>query len=101
VLASKAAWKKYAPEEGDHVQGMMLYNDSVILLRPWLSPSVMRETLFHEVIHACFGMVGFNSLPVTTENNYDMEELVICLLSPQLTQVLKDNPKLLPYVLEN
>lgn len=57
-----------------------------------LAPSMLAETLLHEVIHACAASTG--GLDFT-----DDEEGSVKRLSPLLFGVLRDNPMLMRYLL--
>lgn len=59
-----------------------------IRINPSIHPDLQQVTLIHEVLHACADFVGIEDEKLT-------EEDWIKRISPVLTQVLKDNPKLL------
>ena len=62
-----------------------------IRIRKNLTEQVKRETLFHEILHACFD---------ETRLQHELEETMVCTLSPRLMEVFKRNPKLMKYILE-
>lgn len=51
-----------------------------------------REIMLHEVLHAC---LNSTSLQMT----YKQEELFVQILSPRLLSTLRDNPRLVEYLL--
>ncbi len=68
-----------------------------ILIRRKQAPSVKRETLMHELLHAIIyasGMVHHFKL------DHDTEEELVSALSPWILQLLRDNPYLVEYLTE-
>ncbi len=61
-----------------------------ILVRKQIRKSVARETLLHEILHAC----TYPSFLSKTMTDEDFVEAV----SPVLLQVIQDNPDLLAYL---
>lgn len=53
----------------------------------------MKDTLLHEVLHACFFTVNLRD-----QVDYEAEERIVRRLSTILLQVLRSNPKLVEYV---
>jgi hypothetical protein len=70
--------------------GMCDFDALQIWVRERLKKSVARETLLHELCHACT-YPSFIDATVT-------DERFIEALSPVLLQVLQDNPELLEYL---
>lgn len=66
------------------------------------APESSKETLIHELLHALWyqlDMDGFmETFKASTLDHEKVEEHIIHLLSPLLTQVLVDNPGLLAYL---
>jgi len=66
--------------------------NQIILIKGWDVPlTIQKETLQHEIFHACFGFYGFADMPIETDTNADTEEVLIRLLSPMYFMVLKEN----------
>lgn len=61
-----------------------------IIIDPEQSASQLTDTLLHEVLHACFELIGASS-----DIDHDTEEKLVRRLSPVLIQVLRDNPDLI------
>lgn len=66
------------------------FDGTQILVRKRLKKSVAKETLLHELLHACI-YPSFNDKSTTDE------EFVLAL-APVLLQVIQDNPDLLEYL---
>lgn len=61
-----------------------------ILVRERLKKSIARETLLHELLHAC-------TYPSLNDKTLTDEDFVTAV-SPALLQVLQDNPELVEYL---
>lgn len=61
----------------------------VIHIDPTLAPDQLRDTVLHEVLHACLSLIGADE-----QLSPGKEERLVRALSPVLLQVLCDNPKL-------
>jgi hypothetical protein len=59
-------------------------------------PSVQRETLLHEILHAIIGHTNLSSEGGPLSG--DAEEAVIRAISPMLLDTLRRNPKLASYL---
>jgi hypothetical protein len=66
------------------------FDNTQIVIRKRLKKSVAKETLLHELLHACI-YPSFNDKSTTDE------EFVLAL-APVLLQVIQDNPELLEYL---
>ncbi len=77
---------KYAPAEVDHAELRIVVN-------PHQAIGQIRDSILHEVLHACQCMAGMRR-----DNSYDYEEHVH-RISPPLLGVLRDNPDLVTYLL--
>lgn len=67
-----------------------------IVLRETLAPGFERETLLHEVLHACAAFVGLSDR-TAPEGRYTEEEFIAAIVGP-LLGVLQDNPNLVEYL---
>ena len=54
-----------------------------------------RETLMHEILHAVIFMSGYAKV---TALDQEAEERLVVMLSPWLTQFIRDNPDTLAYM---
>lgn len=74
--------------------------ESRIYLNPSQSPSNLRLTLWHEVLHALHeGVMGRPDWRHLGATNEDREESVISAWEHPTLQVLRDNPDLVAYLL--
>jgi hypothetical protein len=71
--------------------GLIEYKTQVIRLRRGCHPDGIRETLLHEILHACFREAGG---PLKG----DTEEKAIRALAANLLGVLRHNPALIAYL---
>lgn len=62
------------------------------------SPASMRDTLLHEALHAVWWVAGGEKL---LDMDKDAEEQLIRLLSPWLLCLLRDNPDMIKFLLED
>ncbi len=82
--------------------GVTFSNRSEILMRegdeesPVYSEIQLRETLLHEILHAVYHVTNLTTNPVQTDNP---EEYVVGVLAGPVLAVLRDNPKVLAYLL--
>jgi hypothetical protein len=65
----------------------------VIRLHPDRHEMIIRETLLHEILHACASVAGLDH-----ELGAELEEKVVRRLAPVLLDVLQRNSKLLPFL---
>lgn len=56
-----------------------------------------RDSLFHELIHACYQQTELND---SSEAGRAKEEDIVAALTPRLLSLLRDNPALVRYLLE-
>lgn len=73
--------------------GNCIKNDQIILISKEQSKQELPRTVLHEVLHACL----FRNKML----DYNREEEVVCLLEERLTDLIKNNPKLIKYLQEN
>lgn len=60
-----------------------------------LAPDRARETYLHEVLHAVAGMAG-----LTQTYGFDKEEDIVKRMAPILLSALRENPRLVEYLLD-
>ena len=89
-------YSNLAVREGEVPGGYCDYDHLVIAIKPGLAPDVTRETVLHEIIHACGHAAGVK----WTTTGDDAEEDTIESLSPTLLAALRDNPRLATYLLD-
>ena len=77
-------------------RGSTIADDLTIVLAGDLPRSRQRETLLHEVLHACWDESALRS----HEDACKLEELVVTALSQTLVDVLRRNPKLVAFLTE-
>ena len=86
-----------APPSGDpSPRGETNNRKSQFYLADDLSLSQQQDTLLHEVLH----MIWDNFPRVDLPSQKDLEETVVSGLSPYLLAALRDNPKLVAFLLE-
>lgn len=79
-------------DEMDDQDGTTMTSEKSILLRKSLDDQSIRETLVHEVLHAILDLTWFRG--------YDDEERLVASVSPLLYQFLRDNKKVVGWLLE-
>lgn len=67
---------------------------TLIEVDPTVSPSQLRDTILHEILHAIIG-----DQPIALAE--DQEELVIRGITPVLLAVLRENPELVAFLLKD
>lgn len=80
-------------ELGD-ARGQWRPGESRIVVGSYLSPQDQAETVLHEVLHGCYPSFD---MPETVGSD-DVEELVVSTLAANLSQVIRDNPKLVSWL---
>lgn len=88
--------KELEKESETDLYGITSHGILEIALHPTVAPMVMRETLLHEVLHAVLYNTGVADR--MTDKN---EEHLVRALSPALFALLRDNPALIQYLVEN
>lgn len=78
---------------GEHV---VVQGNIFMRLVPDVHEDYYRETLVHEILHACWAMADLNEKPVAADE--DQEETIIARVSNVLISVLKDNPDVVAYL---
>lgn len=76
--------------------GMTHVMRSLIRIDTSSSATQAADTLLHEALHAVWSMVGFRSDSILA----DKEEEMISRLTPALLGLIRDNPKLVRYMVE-
>jgi|LakMenE18May11ns_1017448.scaffolds.fasta_scaffold8859996_1 hypothetical protein len=78
---------------GDPRVGECNNEQLTITLDPSLAPSMLQETLLHEILHAAFHFIG-----ASEDVDDKTEEKLVLRLSPVLMGIMKSNPKLMSYL---
>lgn len=89
VVIDKDAINACSAKLDEPVVGQCDTSACQIVIDPDQSPTQLLDTLLHEVLHACFDLIGASS-----DVDHDTEEKLVRRLSPVLIQVLRDNPGL-------
>lgn len=80
----------------DGVRGICDIDELVIHVKPGMPRAIEQEVVLHELYHACFFAAGQPPLDETDEP----EELFIACTSPSFLGMMRDNPRLVAYLLE-
>ena len=95
VTTEELAWLRvFAATNSAGLVGQTDHCLNTITIDPALSPTMKRDTLLHEVLHAVFSATG-----VSRDLGSEKEEDAINRLTPTLLAVLRRNPELLAYLL--
>jgi hypothetical protein len=78
--------------------GSTTFISQSIELLPGQGPDYERDTLLHEVLHAVVFNTNLRSMEGWREDG--REEAIVQALAPVLLQVLRENPRLIDYLLE-
>lgn len=82
--------------EAGEANGVCDNEQLLIVINPEVDPQYKRTILMHEIIHACFSVAGQPRLDDQDAN----EERFIQSIDAWLVLVLRDNPRVLAYILE-
>jgi len=84
----------------NNLQGQCDSHASCIHMRqqPYVHEQILRETLWHEILHAIWWHMGLRDNPVRTEDYEANEEEIILRLSHGIVTVQQDNPKVMAYL---
>lgn len=93
--------RKHNSEFIDGTYGFTIDKDNVIVLDADMSNSVRRVTLLHEVLHAIRFTFGGSHRPHKSTSYEDWEHYWIGLMEEPLILVLRDNPDLVSFLLNN
>lgn len=80
-------------EHGARLLGRCDTEACTIVVDPRLAGTMQRETLTHEVLHACMDVIGAGD-----DLGHDTEERVVRRLAPVLLDVLRRNPGLVSWL---
>jgi len=61
-----------------------------------MNEQILRETLWHEVLHGCWWHMGLSDHPVKMDD--DQEEEIIKRITHASLQVIQDNPEVMAYL---
>ena len=101
VVCGGERWEKIrADQESKDLYGIHLPHDLVIGLDPTQDPGVLRTTLLHELLHACFNLSNEPFRRVSLKG-MEMEEYIIGHLETTLLSVLRDNPDLVAFLVDS
>jgi Zn-dependent peptidase ImmA (M78 family) len=84
-------------ESDTNAVGFTHLKSLTISIKPDLPPSLERETVLHELIHAIIATQG--GVFATTKDD-EMEEAAVSAITPLLLTTLRGNPKVSQYLLE-
>jgi hypothetical protein len=93
VIYDKDAIYKLSVNHGEQCVGHCDVLDLIITIDPDQADSQIRDTLLHEVLHACLDLIGING-----DIDADTEEKLVRRLAPILLLVLRDNQQLVSYL---
>lgn len=83
----------------DNAYGYTLKRGSLIVIDANATPSRKRQTLWHELMHAVKSSMGSIVTP-KNEDSDDWEHYFIGMYEEGLLLILRENPKLVDYLLE-
>ena len=86
--------EKHDEDEIDHLNGLYDADNQIIYLDQNQAPGMMAETLFHEMLHAVWGVVGGWSCDID-------EERVVSMMSATILDTLKRNEDLGKFFLDS
>lgn len=96
VVRDKTAIDLKATEHNERrLYGLCEPTAGLVHIDPTLTDSQQRETVLHELLHACFSVAGMDELMSGTK-----EERVVRQVAPWLLLLLQSNPKLVRYLTE-
>jgi hypothetical protein len=82
----------------DNHYGVTNSKDNSIVLDAELSPSMMRVTLFHELLHAIRITFGGSLTPNKWTDFYEAEHFWIGTFEEPVVAMLRDNPELVKFL---
>jgi hypothetical protein len=81
-----------------HLMGRTAHHLGEIYIKPGMSPSQLRDTLLHEIMHCIYSSgLGINLSNIRHVD--DLDEYLVSTVTPWLLGVLRDNPDVLAYLL--
>lgn len=75
-------------------EGSFVHETQHITVAPNRGEDATADCLLHESLHAMFAILGFRKAAITDKQ----EEHIVSALSPLLLQTLRDNPKLVDFL---
>lgn len=75
-------------------EGSVVNESQIITVAPNRGPDATADSLLHECLHALFYISGTRAAGIGTKT----EEQLVTALSPLLLQLLRDNPKLVDFL---
>lgn len=81
----------YKTEEKDTLYGFFDPESLTIYIREQMKMSLIKDTLWHEIMHAIWLVSGAAAI----ESEQYSEEMMISILSPWFITFIEDNPQLL------
>lgn len=94
VLSHRISVQEESAERLTDKLGETVLDAGLINIRASAPEDVKRDTMLHEVLHACIGVAGHSSF------FGDKEEHMVALLTPVLLHTMRENPDLAAYLLE-
>lgn len=102
ISSDAAEWKKHVakirkenPEDHEEACGYTVNLRQLILLDPDQEKDMLADTLLHEILHALYYTSGLGEIESPTE------EQIVFIYSPHLLALLRNNPEILQFMLEN
>jgi hypothetical protein len=96
VVVDRAAIDRLSAEGGEKRLGECDAQRLTITVDPDQAPSQLADTLVHELLHACFDLIGAGE-----DISNETEEKLVRRLSPVLVSMIKDNQRLASWITEN
>lgn len=96
VVVDKNAVAHDSVRNGSEVLGYCTTAEQRISIQPDQGPSMLRDTVLHEVLHALFDLTG-----LAGTHSDDDEERIIRPFATALLDCLRRNPTLVAYLTEN
>lgn len=93
IVCDQAAIDRLSVEAGEARLGECDTRSLTITVDPGQADSQLAETVVHEVLHACFSVIGAGE-----DVSHTVEEKLVLRLAPVLQQLLVDNPKLVAWL---
>ena len=93
VVVDRSAIDRLSVEGGDRRLGECDAQRLTITVDPDQAPSQLADTLVHELLHACFDLIGAGE-----DVTGDVEERLVRRLAPVVVQVVADNPRLVAWL---
>ena len=95
LVLDRAAIDRISAGEGERHQGLSDTDRLVVTVDPDLHPQIVRETVFHELLHCCFALIGASDCL-----SHEQEESVVRRLAPVLYGALRANEGLVSWLVD-